>query len=105
MVNENINFETLKALNASIKGLVTKEVITEYQLDEESGDLKVVKQKIAEKHLPPNVDLLKLVYPDFVSSKRDYEKLTDDELEKEKVRLLKLLKESCDESGKNQNKS
>ena len=53
----------------------------------------MVKQKINEKSLPPNVDLLKLIYPHMVDNKTDYEKLTDEELEIEKQRLLKELKE------------
>ena len=76
-----------------IKGLTTKEVVTEYVLDEETGKMKIVKQKINEKSLPPNVDLLKLIYPHIVEEKIDYDKLTDEELEKEKIRLLKELKE------------
>ena len=93
--------ETLKALKLCIKGLTTKEIITEYGLDEETGKLKVIKQKVSEKNLPPNVDLLKLIYPHLVEEKTDYNKLTDEELEKEKQRLLKELKESESASRKN----
>ena len=94
----------MKALKSCIKGITTKEVVTEYAVDEETGKLKGVKQKVSEKTIPPNVDLLKLIYPHMVEEKLDYNKLTDEELEKEKIRLLKELKES-DVSGKNkQNK-
>ena len=84
-----------------IKGLTTKEIITEYAIDEETGKLKIVKQKVSEKNLPPNVDLLKLIYPHLVEEKLDYNKLSDEELEKEKQRLLKELKESESASRKN----
>ena len=47
--------ETLKALKSCIKGITTKEVVTEYAVDEETGKLKVVKQKVSEKTIPPNV--------------------------------------------------
>ena len=97
--------ETLKALKLCIKGLTTKETITEYAIDDETGKLKVVKHKISEKSLPPNVDLLKLIYPHMLDTKLDYNKLTDEELETEKQRLLKELKESENASAKNKLKN
>ncbi len=95
----------MKALKACIKGTTTKEITTEYAIDEETGKLKIIKQKVSEKNLPPNVDLLKLVYPHLVEDKKDFNKLTDEELEKEKQRLLKELKESENVGGKNKNKN
>ena len=75
--------------------------MTEYAVDSETGDLKVIKQKVSEKYLPPNVDLLKLIYPQFAQTKMDYNNFTDDELEKEKQRLLLELKENENVGGKN----
>ena len=91
---------------AESSGLTTKEVVTEYGIDEETGKLKILKQKVNEKSLPPNVDILKLIYPYLVETKTDYNKLTDEELEKEKQRLLKELKEkeSANRKNKSQNK-
>lgn len=63
--------------------------------------MKLVKQKVSEKSLPPNVDLLKLVYPHLVEKENHYERFTDEELEKEKQRLLKELKEKENAGGKN----
>ena len=103
--NNILDLETLKALKSCIKGLTTKEVVTEYVLDEDTGKMKVVKQKINEKSLPPNVDLLKLIYPHLVEEKTNYESLTDEELEKEKQRLLKELKESENVGRKNKNQN
>lgn len=74
-------------------------------MDEDSGKLKVLKQKISEKSLPPNVDIIKLVYQHYAEEKTDYNKLSDEDLEKEKQRLLKQLKESESDSGKSKNKS
>ena len=74
-------------------------------MDEESGKLKIVKQKVNEKSLPPNIDLLKLVYQHFTEDKVDYNNLSDEELEKEKQRLLRLLEEKENDSGKSKNKS
>ena len=70
-------------------------------LDEETGKMKVVKQKINEKCLPPNVDLLKIIYPHLIDKKTNYDELSDEELEKEKQRLLKELKEKENVGGKN----
>jgi len=92
-------------LKSCVKGLTTREVITEYAVDDETGNLKIVKQKVSEKNLPPNVDLLKLIYPHLIEEKTDYNKLTDEELEEEKQRLLKELKETESVGGKNKLKS
>lgn len=97
--------DTLKALKTTITGLSTKEVITEYVLDEETGKMKIVKQKINEKSLPPNIDILKLIYQHLVEEKTDYEQLSDKDLEKEKQRLLKELKENESVGGKIKNKN
>ena len=96
----SLDLETLKALKACIKGLTTKETVTEYAVDDETGKLKIVKQKVSEKNLPPNVDLLKIIYPHMLETKTDYNSLTDEELEAEKQRLLKKLKESENVGGK-----
>ena len=60
---------------------------------------------MSEKNLPPNVDLLKLIYPHLVNEKTDFNKLTDEELEAEKQRLLNELKEKESVGGKNELKS
>ena len=39
---------TLKAVKQCILGLTTKEVVTEYGVDEETGKLKILKQKVNE---------------------------------------------------------
>lgn len=97
--------EAVKALKICIQGITTKEVVTEYAIDEETGKLKIIKQKVSEKNLPPNIDLLKLIYPQIADEKTDYNKLTDEELEQEKTRLLKELKEkeSVNRKNKKQN--
>ena len=60
---------------------------------------------MSEKYLPPNVDLLKMVYPQMLNNKTDYNKLSDEELERVKQKLLKELKESESVGGKNKNKN
>lgn len=58
-----------------------------------------------EKSLPPNIDIIKLIYQHLMENKQDYNKLTDEELESEKQRLLKELRREEIASRKNQNKS
>ena len=58
-----------------------------------------------EKNLPPNSDIIKLVYQQVVETKVNYDKLTDEELEQEKQRLLKELKEQENGGRKVQGKS
>ena len=54
----------------------------------------MLKQKVNEKSIPPNADIIKLIYQHFAENSTDYNKLTDEELENEKQRLLKELKEN-----------
>ena len=96
---------SIKALKQTIAGLTLTETTTEYTLDEETGKLKIVKQKIQEKMLPPNVDLMKMLYQQIVEPKNNFEELSDEELEKEKQRLLKELKEGANVGGKNKCKN
>lgn len=69
--------------------------------------MKLVKKKVNEKSLPPNADLIKIIFQqirDEQNNELDYDKLTDEELEKERVRLLKELKEMENDSGKGKTK-
>lgn len=83
-----------------ITGMTMKEVITEYARDDETGEMIQIKQKICEKSIPPNTDIIKLIYQHLTDKKKDYSSLTDQELEKEKLRLLRELKEKENDSGK-----
>lgn len=62
--------------------------------------MKMVKQKVVEKNIPPSIDVIKLIYQDVTNNKQDYESMTDEELELERLRLLKELKEGKDDSRK-----
>ena len=65
----------------------------------------MVKQKINEKNHPHNTDILKLIYQHFTEEKTDYDKMTDQELEAAKQRLIKELKESNSDSRKSKTKN
>lgn len=62
------------------------------QTMEYSPDGEVVKKKVTSKHYPPDITALK-AYLELVSGREDYESMTDEELEREKERLLKELEE------------
>ena len=70
--------------------------------------MKLVKKKVNEKSLPPNVDLIKIIFQqirDDQNKELDYEKMSDEELEKERKRLLKELKEMENDSRKSKSSS
>ncbi|HCJ01983.1 MAG TPA: hypothetical protein DHV31_03715 [Clostridiales bacterium] len=66
-------------------GYTVTEKTTEY-----SPEGEVIKRKVTSKHYPPDIEALK-AYLELISSGEDYEKLSDEELESEKERLLKEL--------------
>ena len=82
-------------MKSCITGLTTKEVVSEYTVDDD-GKLKMTKQKVNEKTIPPNTDIIKMVYQYCADNQPSYDKMSDEELAQEKARLLKLLKESED---------
>ncbi len=97
----DIDEKILKILKQCITGTTAKETSYEYALDEETGKMKLVKQKVNEKFMPPNGDIIKLFYQHCFGNEKDYENLTDEELILEKHRLLEILKEEENASGKN----
>ena len=81
-----------KLLNILYKkalGYKTEEVQEVFVNDE--GKLELVKRKISTKHVPPDISAAK-IYLEITES-NSLNDMTDDELEAEKTRLLKLLKE------------
>ncbi len=85
-------------------GTTTKETTNEFVLDEETNKMKLVKQKVNEKVLPPNADIIKLFYQHFFEEEKSYESLTDEQLILEKQRLLKELEEeNANRKNKNEN--
>ena len=72
-------------------GYCLEEVTEEYGV--EDGELKLVKRKETKKDIPPDLKAVKLLLED-----KDYTVLSDEELEKEKQKLLKQLKEEGSET-------
>lgn len=89
-------------------GSATTETTCEYILDNETNEMKLVKKKVNEKSLPPNIDLIKLIFQQIKEEdekRYDYDKMSDEELEKERQRLLLELKEMKSDSRKSKGSS
>lgn len=78
----------LKCLKKKAVGYSEEEITSEYLVDE-NGEKRLIKEKILLKHYPPDVSALKLFYE--LNRVEDFDKLSDDELAKEKSRLLEKL--------------
>lgn len=101
----DLDEETLKAIKKLITGFCAKEVVNEYVLDSE-GNKVLSKQKVSKKHIPPNTDILKMIFTKAEVG-ANFDGWTDAELEKEKQRLLKMIKkgENCEyRADKSENK-
>lgn len=79
--------------NALIKkalGYDAVEVVEEYVSGDE-GEIKLTKKKVTKKNVPPDITAIKMLIEDGAS--KSVLELSDQELESEKQRLIKLLKE------------
>ncbi len=73
------------ALKKCAVGFGTSEVVEEFSV--EDGELKLVKKKVTRRDVPPDIKAVKLLMDGGV------EGLSDEELEAERERLIKVLKE------------
>ena len=89
-MNEIFDNNTIKAIKSLAAGMVVKEITEEYVADD-SGEMKLVKKKVNEKMLPPNTDICKMLYSSAKCDENKYKLMTDEQLEKERQRLLKEL--------------
>ena len=67
-------------------GFSIEEITEEY--DARDGELKLIKRKETKKDVPPDLKAVKMML-----GESDYSALSDEELERERKRLLALLKE------------
>lgn len=70
-------------------GYIASESVEEYTALED--ELKLSKKKVTKKHIPPDISALKVLLT--LNESKNIGDMTDGELEEEKRRLLKLLKE------------
>ena len=104
MMDDIFDDVTLRALKKCIMGMNLIEITSEYTKDNDTGELVMVKQKKVEKSIPPNADIIKLVYQQITNT-QNYEELSDEDLDREKLRLLNELKEKESDSRKGKSKS
>ena len=88
---EELDQDTFKAIKRLVKGFCLKEEVNEYVLDDK-GNKQLTKQKVSRKVVPPNVDILKMLFTKSENQVTNFDNWSDADLEKEKQRLLKLLK-------------
>lgn len=84
-VDQDVNSALLK----KAIGFDTKEIVEEYALDGE-GEIKLSKKKVTIKSVPPDVSALKML----MELSAPLSSYTDEELEAEKERLIKMLGQS-----------
>ena len=77
------------ALIKKALGYDATEVVEEY-VSNDDGEVKLAKKKVTVKNVPPDITALKLLIGDQVVAP---EEMSDEQLEEEKQRLLKLLSE------------
>ena len=92
MKNKEIPSDVIeKALLKKALGYNTSEIIEEYVIDED-GNEKLSKRKVTKKHISPDIPAPKVLlehYSDIENSM--YENMSDEELKKEKIKIIKLL--------------
>ena len=80
--------------NALLKcatGLSASETVEEFALDGD-GQLKLVKRKVTKRDVPPDIKAVKMLMESQAVAP-----LSDEELEREREKLLKMLKEDAGE--------
>ena len=80
-----------KALLEKALGYTTQEVIEEYGYS--GDDFVLQKRKTGTKSYPPDLSALQMLISGKQEIENRFEGLSDEELEKEKIKLIKLLKE------------
>ncbi len=82
-----------RALYRRAVGFEADEVTEEYSFNE--GEEVLLKRRVVKKQMPPDVAAAKL----YVEAQKPFTELTDEELEREKDRLLHLLKSVEEDNG------
>ena len=89
-MNGKTKKEIERALIKKAIGFDAKETVEEFA--ESDGEMKLLKRKVTVKAVPPDVSAVKLLM-DIGEDEKDILSLTDEELEKELCRLMKLLED------------
>ena len=79
--------KTRQALVKKALGFTTEEIVEEYS--QSDGEITLTKKKVTVKTVPPDCTAIKML----MEEGENYSQMSDQELEREKQRLLALLKE------------
>ena len=79
-----------EALKKCAVGFGTSEVVEEFAV--EDGELKLVKRKVTRRDIPPDIKAVKMLLDDD-----DVPEMSDEQLESERQRLIRQLKEEGDD--------
>ncbi|MCD8308408.1 MAG: hypothetical protein LUD19_01040 [Clostridia bacterium] len=74
-------------------GFDTSEVVEEYTVD--NGEMKLVKRKVTKRDVPPDIKAVKLI----LDGEADVHAMSDEELLKQREKLIAILKEEGIEDG------
>lgn len=85
----------LLAVKKKAEGYKTEECVEEYGVNE--GILTLCKRKVTLKEVPPDLSALKMLME--IDGGDEYETMSEEQLQAEKQRLLKLLKEKENETN------
>lgn len=86
-----LNDKLKETLIKKATGYKVKESVYEYGMNED--EIKLVKKKVSTKYYPPDLTAINILLNE---KQTDLKNLTNEELEEEKNRLLKLIKEIGD---------
>lgn len=91
--NGNEKKQLSKVLVKKALGFDLEEIVEEYVIDKENeNNLILNKRKVIKKHIPPDMTAVKTLMQ-LEKNKKSLFHLTDEELQEEKMKLLKQLKE------------
>ncbi len=94
VINAQSQEEILKnSLLKKARGFIVEEIIEESVKSENASNLNLVKRKVTTKEIPPDMNAIKYLMELENLNQDKYSNLSDDELQREKIKLLKLLKE------------
>ena len=89
-MNSNTKKKITQALIKKAIGFDCVETIEEFS--ESEGEMRLLKRKVTTKVVPPDVSAAKLLM-EMQTEEKDVADMTDEELEKERIRLIKILEE------------
>lgn len=89
-MNSSTKKKIKQALVKKALGFDCVETVEEFS--ESDGEIKLLKRKVTKKSVPPDVSAVKLLM-ELGSDEKDVADMTDEELEKERLRLIKILED------------